>query len=327
MVLLKVSGISKKGKDSFVVKEINFSQQRLQKIAIAGETGSGKTTLLKMIAGLVQPDAGEIIFDNTNVIGPADKLLPGHPGIAYLSQHFELRNNYWVHELLSYANELAADEAATLYRVCQIDHLVDRRTDQLSGGEKQRIALARLLITSPKLLILDEPFSNLDAIHKTTIKSVIQDISEKLSITCILVSHDPADLLSWADHIIIMKDGAIIQEGTPEAIYKQPVNEYCAGLFGNFTVIDSTLAASLFTLPRQTTHTKKALVRPEQILLSSSDPSSLSGTIQQINYFGSYYMLLVSVSHQQLLVKTYQQDFSVGDAVFLTIVANDIAYV
>lgn len=327
MVLLKVSGISKKGKDSFVVKEINFSQQRLQKIAIAGETGSGKTTLLKMIAGLVQPDAGEIIFDNTNVIGPADKLLPGHPGIAYLSQHFELRNNYWVHELLSYVNELAADEAATLYRVCQIDHLVDRRTDQLSGGEKQRIALARLLITSPKLLILDEPFSNLDAIHKTTIKSVIQDISEKLSITCILVSHDPADLLSWADHIIIMKDGAIIQEGTPEAIYKQPVNEYCAGLFGNFTVIDSTLAASLFTLPRQTTHTKKALVRPEQILLSSSGPSSLSGTIQQINYFGSYYMLLVSVSHQQLLVKTYQQGFSVGDAVFLTIAANDIAYV
>jgi ABC-type sugar transport system ATPase subunit len=327
MVLLQVSGISKKGKDSFVVKETSFTQQRLQKIAIAGETGSGKTTLLKMIAGLVQPDAGEIIFNNNKVIGPADKLLPGHPGIAYLSQYFELRNNYWVHELLSYANELPADEAATLYRVCQIDHLVNRRTDQLSGGEKQRIALARLLITSPKLLILDEPFSNLDAIHKKTIKSVIQDISEKLSITCIMVSHDPADILSWADHIIVMKDGAIIQEGTPESIYKQPVNEYCAGLFGNFTVIDSTLAASLFTLPGQTTHTKKALVRPEQILLLSSGPSSFSGTIQQINFFGGYYMLLVSVSHQQLLVKTYQQGFSVGDTVSLTIAAKDIAYV
>jgi len=327
MALLKVSGISKKGKDSFVVKEISFSQQPLQKIAIAGETGSGKTTLLKMIAGLVQPDAGEIIFDNTNVIGPADKLLPGHPGIAYLSQHFELRNNYWVHELLSYANELPADPAAALYRVCQIDHLVDRRTDQLSGGEKQRIALARLLITSPKLLILDEPFSNLDAIHKRTIKSVIQDISEQLSITCIMVSHDPADILSWADHIIVMKDGAIIQEGAPESIYKQPVNEYCAGLFGNFTVIDSPLSASLFTLPGQTTHSKKALVRPEQILVSSSGLTSLSGTIQQINFFGSYYLLLVSVSHQQLLVKTYQQGFSVGDIVFLTIAANDIAYV
>lgn len=327
MALLEVSGISKKGNDSFVVKEISFSQQPLQKIAIAGETGSGKTTLLKMIAGLVQPDAGEIIFDNKKVIGPADKLLPGHPGIAYLSQHFELRNNYWVHELLSYANELPADEAATLYRVCQIDHLVNRKTDQLSGGEKQRIALARLLITSPKLLILDEPFSNLDAIHKRTIKSVIQDISEKLRITCILVSHDPADILSWADHIIVMKAGEIIQQGTPESIYKKPVNEYCAGLLGNYTIIGNGLAKNLFTSTEQYAAAKQALLRPEQINISLSEISSLSGIIQQINFFGSYYMLLVSVSNQQLLVKTYQQGFSVGDSVFFTINTEDVAFV
>lgn len=327
MALLTVSGISKKGNDSFVVKEISFSQQPLQKIAIAGETGSGKTTLLKMIAGLVQPDEGEIIFDNNKVIGPADKLLPGHPGIAYLSQHFELRNNYRVHELLSYANELPADEAAALYRVCQIGHLVDRRTDQLSGGEKQRIALARLLITSPKLLILDEPFSNLDAIHKRTIKSVIQDISEKLRITCILVSHDPADILSWADIILVLKDGTIIHEGTPETVYSKPVNEYCAGLFGNYTILGSELRENLFTIPEQNLDRKQALVRPEHIHISINGSSSLSGTIQQINFFGSYYLLSVSVSHQQLLVKTYQQGFSVGDTVFLTIAAKDIAYV
>lgn len=327
MALLTVSGISKKGQDSYVVKEISFSQQPLQKIAIAGETGSGKSTLLKMIAGLVQPDAGEIIFDNTKVIGPADKLLPGHPGIAYLSQHFELRNNYWVHELLSYANELPADEAATLYRVCQIDHLVNRRTDQLSGGEKQRIALARLLITSPQLLILDEPFSNLDAIHKRTIKSVIQDISDQLSITCILVSHDPADILSWANRILVMRDGEIIQEGSPEDIYKKPVNTYCAGLFGNYTVIGSELLQNLFTSTEQDLQKKQALVRPEQIHISANTSSSVSGTIQQINFFGGYYQLSISVSHQLLLVTTYQQGFSVGDKVFLTISAEDIAYV
>ncbi|MBN8673560.1 MAG: ABC transporter ATP-binding protein [Chitinophagales bacterium] len=327
MALLTVSGISKKGNDSFVVKEISFSQQPLQKIAIAGETGSGKTTLLKMIAGLIQPDEGEIIFDNNKVIGPADKLLPGHPGIAYLSQHFELRNNYRVHELLSYTNELPADEAAALYRVCQIGHLVDRRTDQLSGGEKQRIALARLLITSPKLLILDEPFSNLDAIHKRTIKSVIQDISEKLRITCMMVSHDPEDILSWADDIKVMKDGKIIQHGTPESVYKKPVNEYCAGLFGNYTILGSELRENLFTIPEQNLDRKQALVRPEHIHISINGPSSLSGTIQQINFFGSYYILLISVSHQQLLVKTVQQGFSVGDTVFLTIAAKDIAYV
>ena len=327
MALLQVSGTSKKVNDSFVVKEISFSQQPLQKIAIAGETGSGKTTLLKMIAGLVQPDTGKIIFNNATVIGPADKLLPGHPGIAYLSQHFELRNNYWVHELLSYANELPAEEAATLYRICQIDHLVNRRTDQLSGGEKQRIALARLLITSPELLILDEPFSNLDAIHKRTIKSVIQDISEKLRITCIMVSHDPADILSWADHIIVMKAGEIIQQGDPQTIYKKPVNEYCAGLFGNYTIIGSGLANNLFTSTEQLAAGKQALLRPEQIKISRSENSTHTGMIQQINFFGGYYMVLVSVSHQQVLAKTYQQGFSVGDLVFFTINAEDIAYV
>ena len=327
MALLQVSGTSKKVNDSFVVKEISFSQQPLQKIAIAGETGSGKTTLLKMIAGLVQPDTGKIIFNNATVIGPADKLLPGHPGIAYLSQHFELRNNYWVHELLSYANELPAEEAATLYRICQIDHLVNRRTDQLSGGEKQRIALARLLITSPELLILDEPFSNLDAIHKRTIKSVIQDISEKLRITCIMVSHDPADILSWADHIIVMKAGEIIQQGDPQTIYKKPVNEYCAGLFGNYTIIGSGLANNLFTSTEQLAAGKQALLRPEQIKISRSENSTHTGMIQQINFFGGYYMVLVSVSHQQVLAKTYQQGFSVGDRVFFTINAEDIAYI
>jgi iron(III) transport system ATP-binding protein len=327
MALLTVSGISKKGQNSLVVKEISFSQQRLQKIAIAGETGSGKTTLLKMIAGLVQPDAGEIIFNHTKVIGPADKLLPGHPGIAYLSQYFELRNNYWVHEILSYANELPADEAATLYRVCQVDHLVNRRTDQLSGGEKQRIALARLLITSPQLLLLDEPFSNLDATHKRTIKSVIQDISEKLSITCIMVSHDPADTLSWANRILVMREGEIIQEGSPEDIYRKPVNEYCAGLFGIYTILGRELLKNLFTIPEQDLQKTQALVRPEQIQVSANTSSSVSGTIEQINFFGGYYQLSISVIHQLLIATTYQQGFSVGDKVFLTISAEDIAYV
>src|SRR5688572_25264978 len=100
MAWLKVSGIKKKERESFTIKDIFFTQDRFQKIAIVGETGSGKTTLLKMIAGLVQPDAGEISFEREKVAGPYEKLIPGHPGIGYLSQHFELRNNYRVEEEL-----------------------------------------------------------------------------------------------------------------------------------------------------------------------------------------------------------------------------------
>ena len=115
-------------------------------------------------------------------------------------------------ELLEYANKLPATEAASLYKLCRIDHLLKRKNDQLSGGEKQRIALARLLVGSPKLLLLDEPFSNLDLIHKNILKSVIEDIGERMKLTCMLTSHDPMDTLSWADEIIVRKDGQIIQQ-------------------------------------------------------------------------------------------------------------------
>ena len=139
MALLTVSAIAKKEKEQYTVKDISFTQQSLQKIAIAGETGSGKTTLLKMIAGLVQPDAGEILFEQERVVGPYEKLLPGHPRIAYLSQYFELRNNYRVVEELAYTNQLGEDAATGIFEVCRITHLLQRWTDELSGGERQRI--------------------------------------------------------------------------------------------------------------------------------------------------------------------------------------------
>ena len=250
MALLTVSGITKKEKENYTVKNISFAQQPLQKIAIAGETGSGKTTLLKMIAGLVQPDAGEILFEQERVVGPYEKLLPGHPRIAYLSQYFELRNNYRVEEELECKNLLSDEEANDLYAICRIQHLLKRKTDQLSGGEKQRIALARLLTTSPGLLLLDEPFSNLDTVHKRIIKSVIHDIGEKLKITCILVSHDALDILSWAETILVMKDGLVIQQDAPEQVYKQPVNEYCAGLFGDYNLISLNHAKAFVSMTR-----------------------------------------------------------------------------
>src|SRR5438874_11816833 len=141
MNLLKVSGVYRQEGNNLVVKDISFTQDQFQKIAIAGETGSGKSTLLKMIGGLVQPTSGAVYFENNRVLGPEEILLPGHPAIAYLSQHFELRNNYKVHELLSMANKITDEEADIIYNVCRISHLLNRKTDQLSGGEKQRIAM------------------------------------------------------------------------------------------------------------------------------------------------------------------------------------------
>jgi ABC-type sugar transport system ATPase subunit len=220
------------------LEKISFTQPKGQRLAIIGETGSGKSNLLKMIAGLVAPPQGTIYFEGQRVPGPLERLIPGQPGIAYLSQHFELWQNYRVSEVLSYANDLDPEEAATLYRLCDIAHLLDRRTDQLSGGERQRIALARLLVRPPRLLLLDEPFSNLDMIHKRSLKQTIRETAAHFGVSEVLVSHDPVDILSWADEVLILRAGQLVQHGPPLEVYTRPNDEYAAALLGDYTLTD-----------------------------------------------------------------------------------------
>ncbi len=325
-MFLNVFDISKKNENGFVLKDISFSQDKFKKIAIAGETGSGKSSLLKIIAGSGEPDAGEVYFEEHRVPSMSEKLLPGHPGIAYLTQYFELQKFLTVKQILSYANKLPEEEAETLYKVCQIDHLLDRKTDQLSGGEKQRTALARLLTTSPRLLLLDEPFSNLDMIHKNILKSVINDLGNKLGITCILVSHDPLDSLSWADEILVMKDGQIVQQGTPKQIYLQPINEYVAGLFGKYNIISPSQFQSAASLRKINPKEKKIFIRPENLKLKTEGDAANKGEIMAIHFYGSYYELEILVGGNMVTAKTFNLVFKKGDKVNISISKDDIWY-
>ena len=329
MALLKLTDIGKKVESDFELSHISFSQRKLENIAIAGETGAGKSTLMKIIAGLVQPGEGTALFENERIIGPEDQLVPGHPGIAYLSQHFELQKFLRVEQVLSYSNKLAEKAADTLYKVCQINHLLKRKTDQLSGGEKQRIAICRLLISSPRLLLLDEPFSHLDMAHKNTLKEVIRDIGEKLKITIILVSHDPLDTLSWADKILVMKDGRVIQKGQPEIIYQQPVNEYTGGLFGNYTIIRPANFKSFMPLTALRKYIAQAggksiFIRPEQFRIVRKSGRSLRGRVSKVLFFGAYTEIVVRVSKVVITVKTDSSGIREGDTVHLSLRKNPL---
>ncbi|MBB6610613.1 ABC transporter ATP-binding protein [Pontibacter sp. Tf4] len=316
MTLLRVSGISVEEEGSVILHNISFNQQLHQKIAIAGETGSGKSTLLQTIAGLVQPHRGEVYFNDEKVIGPHDKLVPGHPEIAYLSQQFELPQFLRVEQVLRYTNTLTDEEAQTLYEVCRISHLLQRRTNQLSGGERQRIALARLLSTWPALLLLDEPFSNLDMGHKNILKSVIRDISEELGITLMLISHDPLDTLSWADEILVMQQGKLIQQGTPQQLYHEPVNAYTASLFGKYNLVPLASAKTLFGLENGNEQ-QQLLLRPESIELVQE--GGIPAIVTAVHYFGSYYELEVQAGEVTLLLKTRQHNIKAGDTVQLAV--------
>lgn len=318
MDLITVQSLSKRINNTLAVDNISFRQAPLQKIAIAGETGSGKSSLLKMIAGWVQPDAGQILFRSQRILGPLEQLIPGRKEIAYLSQHFELRNNYRVYEILEYANEMHPDKAAHLYKLCQIDHLLTRRTDQLSGGEKQRIALARLLSTSPELLLMDEPFSNLDQMHKDTIKTVLDDLVNELNISCIMVSHDARDLVSWADQLMIMKDGKIIQHDKPETIYRYPANTYCAGLMGAFNLAPSKIINELLASTGKTFMESTLMIRPEHIDIVTADYGA-AAIVLSVSFWGNYYIVTADIQGWALRIQVNEPNYKAGDQIYIRI--------
>lgn len=319
MSLLQVSGVSKKEAGNFVLKDISFSQNQLQKIAIAGETGSGKSTLLKIIAGIVQPDNGHVLFENEKVKGPQEQLIAGHPQIGYHSQYFELRNHYRVEELLQMANQLQPEEAEVIFEVCRITHLLKRFTSQLSGGERQRIALAKLLVTNPSLLLLDEPYSNLDAIHKSILKTVITDISETLNYTCILVSHDPSDLLSWADEIMVLKDGVMVQRANPGEIYREPVNDYVAALFGPYTILNPSLAKAFSEFTDLEMNRINSFMRPCDFKIAENGTTGVRGVIRKMKFMGGFYELEVSLAGSCILVHTNHGNLKEDDVVYISI--------
>lgn len=315
MNLLSVVKLSKKIGGSYVVKNINVSISTFQRVAIAGETGSGKSTLLRMIAGLTQPESGEILFEGQKVKGPEEVLVPGHPSIAYLSQLFELPKFLRVEQVLEYANTLSDKQAAKLFKLCHIQHLLKRKTDELSGGERQRVALARQLLMQPRLLLLDEPYSNLDILHKNTLKKVIDNLIEEVGITCILVSHDPLDTLSFADEILVLRKGKVVQYGTPTSIYKQPQSEYVAGLFGNYMLLQPKELRALVGKASK----KPAMVRPEDFVVSVRG-KGVKGIVKHVKFFGSYKEINVDMMKRSFLVRM-PSDASVqtGDAIHVSL--------
>lgn len=313
MFLLEVCGIAKNHAGVSYASTISFEIPKGQKLAIAGETGSGKTTLLKMMAGLMDPTTGSIHFNGARILMPSEQLIPGHPKIAFLSQHFELRNNYRVEELLDMARKIPAARANHIYQICRIEHLLARKTNQISGGEKQRIVLAQLLTTEPSLLLLDEPFSNLDKIHKQIMQEVIADIATHFDITCVLVSHDAADVIHWANRLLLIKEGAIIRDDSPAAIFYAPQNEYEAKLLGACNCIP----VSMFTVIRQlitdANTDQQLFIRPSQLILEKQVGNGLHGIVKGVLFMGSHYLVQLQIDGLVLEVSSFEPGISVGE--------------
>lgn len=322
MEFIKVDHIAKTIKDKPALTNITLTFQKGENAAIIGETGSGKSTLLKAIAGLIQPESGKIFLNGKKVLGPAEKLIPGHAAIAYLSQHYELPIHLRVEQVLEYANTLQPKDEQMLYKICHIEHLMKRKTHELSGGEKQRIALVRLLLGNPQVLLLDEPFSNFDNIHKSEMTQMVQEIAQKWDITCIMVSHMPKDVLAWSQRIIAMRNSEVVQDGSPETLYRTPRNEYVAGLLGDYNLLSH---AALFKMGLSASvEDTKYMVRPESFHVALPESANLKGKILEKHFLGLGYQLLVEVNTVLIKTFTQYQYLQIGNTVHLQLSEKDI---
>lgn len=319
MPFIKINHVSKKFEDAYALKPLSFEIKEDEKIAIVGETGSGKSTLLKIIGGLLATDSGHVLYQEDKVLGPEDKLIPGHSDIVYLSQHFELPKFISVFEHLNAPYEIAESEARKIYEACQIAHLLDKNTRQLSGGEKQRVALAKVLLKSPRVLLLDEPFSNLDNIHKQIIKEVLEGVKQLWELTIIMVSHEPKDVLPWADTIVVMKEGSILQSDAPKVIYSQPVNEYVAGLFGKFNLIDPKEWGIPSKRKSSNDFGGMMLVRPEEFHVTTDPSQGKNGIVSQVDFYGNYYEVTIKINNKTSILVTVSKLYKVDDQVVIAL--------
>jgi len=297
--MIELVNVSMSFLNKLVVDDISLQIPQNKKVAIIGETGSGKSSLLKIMSGLAQSNNGHVLFKGVKVKGAAEQLIPGHPKIAYLSQHFELRNNYHIWEVLDYANKLSDADANTIYELCKIEHLKNRWTDELSGGERQRVALAKLLTTQPELLLLDEPFSNLDAIHKKLMFDIIEEASKRMGFSCIMVSHDAVDVLSWAEQIIIMHQGKIVQMGKTRELYYRPHNDYCASLLGLFSKLN--------------VNGDWQYLRPNAFTTQKNESTALMGKINAIQFNGFSTILSIETPVGLIYMSLQNYEGKIGD--------------
>ncbi|KLT65975.1 ABC transporter ATP-binding protein [Pedobacter sp. BMA] len=245
------------------VKDVSFEITRGDVVAIIGESGSGKSTLLKSIYGLLKSDSGDVFFDDKRVLGPDEQLIPGHKQMKMVTQDFSLNTYAKVYDNI--ASQLSntdlktkAEKTLAIMEHLRILPLQNKKIIELSGGEQQRVAIARAMVSDTQVLLMDEPFSQVDALLKNQLRADIKRVAAETGVTVILVSHDPADGLFLADQMIILRNGELLQTGKPTEIYQQPKHIYTAQILGNAVVLSrgdaeklgiKTFAASVVFYP------------------------------------------------------------------------------
>jgi iron(III) transport system ATP-binding protein len=237
--MIRLESVTKRFGDVVAVDGASLCVERGEVVALLGPSGCGKTTLLRLVAGFERPDAGRIEVAERAVSGPGAWVPPEERRVGMVFQDYALFPHLTVAENVGFG--IARRERATrvpeLLATVDLDGLGRRYPHELSGGQQQRVALARALAPQPELVLLDEPWSNVDPFLRETLRAEVSEIIRPLGVTVVLVTHDREEAFSLADRIALMRDGAVIQEGTSEELYFSPVSRWAAEFVGAANVL------------------------------------------------------------------------------------------
>ncbi len=285
-VMLTVDNISFAYDIQLVLKNVSFTIEKGQHIALIGASGCGKSTLLKIIYGLLDVEEGKLFWNNKRVLGPSYNLVPGEENMKYLSQGFELQSYRTVAEnigqyLSNFEPKLKQDRVQELLEIVEMLDFADTKVENLSGGQKQRVALAKALAKKPELLLLDEPFHNIDNFRRSSLRRNLFRYLKRNKITSITATHDKTDILSFADETIVIKQGEIVTKQNTEDLYQNAPDYYVASLFGEVnTMRPSVLGYDIDT---------EILIYPHEIKVEPT--SSIKARVKNSYFNGSHYLI------------------------------------
>ena len=321
MKTLTLSGVSKSFGKEKVLKDINLEVKEGEILALVGQSGCGKTTILRTIAGLEVPDSGEVLLGKLDITN--ERVQNRKVGMVFqnlaLFPHMTVRQNVLFGATFNQKSGLNK-----LLKLTGLTDLKGRYPHELSGGQQQRVALARTLASEPEVLLLDEPFSNLDELTREKVRTEILQLIKTVGITTILVTHHPIDAFMMTDKIAMMKEGEILQEGEPEEIYQHPSSDYTAAFLGatvfmpgkkNGDQVDTPFGTLDFRISQDTT----IFMRPESIKLSNKE-GQLTGEVKTKLFSGAHEILVIKnkADDYHILVETEHSHFNSGDQIYLT---------
>ena len=301
MSTVTIRRVTKAFGNNVVLKDFDETFRDGEFITLLGPSGCGKTTMLRIIAGFEKPTSGELYFDDQLVSGGKTFLPPEKRGIGMVFQSYAVWPHMNVFENVAYPLQIQKQDKGSIReavdRVLETVHLsqyAERLPSQLSGGQQQRVALARALVAAPKLLLLDEPLSNLDAKLRESMRFEIKEIQKRTGITVVYVTHDQTEAMAMSDRIFLINRGVVQQSGTPEEIYNHPANQFVADFLGKVDFFRGEVKDGRIVFPAMggqsvpydgdRTGKVEAAIRPENLFFAEDGP--LSGTLETLYYLG-----------------------------------------